>query len=220
MGAALAGHVRSSDVIALIGELGAGKTQLVQGLAHGLGVAPESIASPTFVLVQEYHLPEAPPGSDRPVLVHIDAYRIASLEDLESIGWDSDRGDVLSEMRRGAVVVVEWADRIEGMLGTDLLELRLAHESETTRRIEVTAHGTWQGRFAVVEAALDKVVADAKPQAGDRVAKCPICTKPVEPGSAFVPFCSERCKLVDLGQWLGGNYVISRPVEEADLEEE
>jgi endogenous inhibitor of DNA gyrase (YacG/DUF329 family) len=48
---------------------------------------------------------------------------------------------------------------------------------------------------------------------------CPICQTPVEPASEHAPFCSKRCKQIDLGKWLGGHYTISRPVEERDLDE-
>jgi endogenous inhibitor of DNA gyrase (YacG/DUF329 family) len=52
-----------------------------------------------------------------------------------------------------------------------------------------------------------------------RQGKCPICREPVSPEAETLPFCSKRCKQIDLGKWLGGAYTISRPVEERDLEE-
>jgi len=54
---------------------------------------------------------------------------------------------------------------------------------------------------------------------GQTRARCPICREPVEPGSEHAPFCSKRCRQIDLGKWLGGDYTISRPVEERDLDE-
>lgn len=82
--AALIGqHAQAGDLIALIGGLGAGKTQFVRGLAQGLRIAPQRVSSPTFVIVREYEGP-----AEAPLLVHIDAYRLNSLADLNSIGWE------------------------------------------------------------------------------------------------------------------------------------
>jgi endogenous inhibitor of DNA gyrase (YacG/DUF329 family) len=55
-------------------------------------------------------------------------------------------------------------------------------------------------------------------EAKSQAAKCPICQAPAAPGSPSFPFCSPRCKLIDLGKWIKGDYVISRPVEQKDLE--
>src|SRR5437773_6979641 len=81
IGRAIGKLVRAADTIALHGELGAGKTQVVRGIAEGLGISA-NVASPTYVLMQEY------PAKERGlVLVHIDAYRMREASDLESIGW-------------------------------------------------------------------------------------------------------------------------------------
>jgi tRNA threonylcarbamoyladenosine biosynthesis protein TsaE len=131
---AVARLARPGDVVGLIGELGAGKTQFVRGLAAGLGLDPQQVSSPTFVIVQEYE----PDHPDQPVLVHIDAYRLAGPGDLESIGWD-DQGQ---ELRDQAVVAVEWADLIRDSLGPDWLEARLDHAGPG-RRITLIPHGRW-----------------------------------------------------------------------------
>ncbi len=52
-----------------------------------------------------------------------------------------------------------------------------------------------------------------------RQPRCPICRKPLDPGAKSFPFCSDRCRLIDLGKWLGGDYTISRPIEQSDAEE-
>ena len=138
--------VRAGDVIALYGELGAGKTQFVRGIARGMQVDGREVASPTFVMVHEYA------ALGKPVLVHIDAYRLKSLEDLESIGWDVSGS---SEMRQGAVVAIEWADRLAGSVGDDLLEIWLEHAGDDRRQIAIAARGKWVARMALLRQTLD-----------------------------------------------------------------
>ena len=97
-------------VVALIGELGAGKTQLAKGVAEGLGVR-SVVNSPTFVLMNEH--------VGRLRLYHIDAYRLEDPEDAAAAG-------LLDEREAGGVTVIEWADRLSGWLPADRLELSLA----------------------------------------------------------------------------------------------
>ena len=136
LGAAVARCARPGDILALIGELGAGKTQFVRGLAEGMNIDPDGVSSPTFVLVQEYEAEE----SDE-VLVHIDAYRIEHEADLTSIGW----GRQGEELAHDAVVVVEWANLIEKYLPADRLEIHLKHAADG-RSIALTCHGDWRKR--------------------------------------------------------------------------
>ncbi len=102
LGERLAGRFAIGDCIALVGELGAGKTAFVRGLAVGLGIADERmVSSPTYVLVQEY--------AGRVRLYHVDLYRLPAAEDeLDNLGLD--------EMLSDGVVVIEWADRAENAL--------------------------------------------------------------------------------------------------------
>ncbi|MFW6058628.1 MAG: tRNA (adenosine(37)-N6)-threonylcarbamoyltransferase complex ATPase subunit type 1 TsaE [Phycisphaeraceae bacterium] len=139
--AAVAQQTRPGDLIGLIGELGAGKTQFVRSLAAGLGLDPEQVSSPTFVLVQEYEadLPHMP------VLVHIDAYRLHSDDELASLGWP--------ELREGAVVAIEWADRVRGAMGEDWLEIVLKHAGDG-RHITLRPHGDWADRIELLRTAL------------------------------------------------------------------
>ncbi|MDR5683244.1 MAG: tRNA (adenosine(37)-N6)-threonylcarbamoyltransferase complex ATPase subunit type 1 TsaE [Armatimonadota bacterium] len=104
LGRALGRAVRAADVVALTGDLGAGKTTLVQGMAAGMGVRGY-VASPTFTLIREYH------GSLR--LYHVDLYRLDPA-DLLSIGLD----ELFDE---GGVVVIEWAERARDVLPVDSL---------------------------------------------------------------------------------------------------
>ena len=146
VGEAIGSCCSAGDLVALQGELGAGKTQLVRGLASGLGLNPRQVSSPTFVMVQEYEPAE---GSDRPVLVHIDAYRISSPEELESIGWIG-RGE---ELRDNAVVAIEWARLIRPAIGEDLLWVEVEHAPEG-RRILCSAMGAWQDKMKLLSQSL------------------------------------------------------------------
>lgn len=100
-------------VVALEGDLGAGKTVFVRGLARGLGLAPAvAVTSPTFTLAQHFALPG---GLE---LHHLDAYRLRDAEDLESAGWEEACGE-------GRVTCVEWAGRVRHALPDDRLEVHL-----------------------------------------------------------------------------------------------
>ncbi len=149
LGRAVGLCARPSDVIALDGELGAGKTQFVRGLAEGMGLDPRQVSSPTFVFVQEY-VPDETHGTanaettDTPVLVHIDAYRLDSAEQLDSIGWSE-------ELRAGAVLAVEWAERIRGALDGDVLTVAIEHLGGDCRALTLTPTGTWGSRMSAIE---------------------------------------------------------------------
>lgn len=181
IGARIATRLRPGDVIALHGELGAGKTCFVRGLASGLGLDPRRVSSPTFVFVQEYApAPDAPPGV---TLVHIDAYRISGEDDLDGIGW----GEIMAA--DDVIVAVEWPERVAAVLPEDHIKITLEHAAyEHQRRICI------EGLRAVTA--------------------CPICKAKVTDELEFFPFCSDRCRLVDLGKWIGGDYTISRPAND------
>jgi tRNA threonylcarbamoyladenosine biosynthesis protein TsaE len=144
IGAALALQLQPGDVVGLSGDLGAGKTRLVQGAAAALGVE-EPVVSPTFMLVREY---------DGPVPVHhVDAYRLSGAAELEDIGLDE-------VFPADAVVFVEWSDRVEGALPESWLELTLHTHDDEVREITVIAHGdAWTSRLRAVAAALDRFAA-------------------------------------------------------------
>lgn len=109
------------DIVALIGELGSGKTTLTQGIARGLDVAENvPVVSPTFTLVNEY------PG--RLPLVHLDAYRLSGPADLEDMGYEE-------YFFGGGVVVIEWAEKILDLLPDAAIVLRMAYIDENTREL-------------------------------------------------------------------------------------
>src|SRR6266545_3661618 len=139
IGAALAGLLDPGDVVGLTGDLGAGKTRLVQGAAAALGVA-EPVLSPTFMLLREY-------DGDPPVH-HVDAYRLSGPLELEDLGLDE-------VFAAGAVVFVEWADRVASALPESWLELALRIGDDDAREIQVRLHeGTWAARADRLAAAL------------------------------------------------------------------
>ena len=118
--------LRAGDVVALYGELGSGKTTFVQGLARGLQRDPETIKSPTFVLMREY------PG---PIpLVHIDGYR---LEGPSAAAW-LDLELIFSPHK---ITIIEWADRFSGLLPEPYVEARLSHVSAHRRRVALRGVG-------------------------------------------------------------------------------
>jgi tRNA threonylcarbamoyladenosine biosynthesis protein TsaE len=126
LAARLGAWLEAGDVVALNGELGSGKTEFVHGLAQGLEVPPQVVASPSFTLVHEY------PG--RLPLVHLDLYR---LEDLPP----SMLPDLEEYLAGPQVVAVEWARRLAPLLPGDYLEVGLEIVGESDRRLTLTGHG-------------------------------------------------------------------------------
>ncbi len=211
VGRALGAVLERGDVVALIGPLGAGKTQLVRGLAAGLGADPRQVASPTYVLMQEY--------AGRIPLVHIDAYRLEGLSDVESIGWSS-------ELLDDSVTVIEWADRMADEVPADGLHVRLDHVDEAHRRITFQAPDAWRDRLYGLMHDLSDSQTPLTESANSGSTKapahtpCPICRAAVPGDAPDYPFCSQRCRLADLNRWFKGEYRLSRPTEpDDDLED-
>jgi len=122
LGEQLARTLSAGAVIALHGELGAGKTQLAKGLAAGLGVDPDRVSSPTFTLVHEYE-------GTVPVY-HMDGYRTKRPEEFLALG--------IEEYLYGdGVCVIEWPERLGDLLPPDTLHLELSHGGHDTRHIRM-----------------------------------------------------------------------------------
>ena len=121
-GEVLGARLGPGDVVALTGELGAGKTCFVQGLARGLGVITPA-TSPTFVLVNEYR--------GRLPVHHVDVYRTQSLTELLDMGFDELLGG-------NGVTVVEWADRCEALLPPRTIRVHIDGVGDEPRRITIT----------------------------------------------------------------------------------
>lgn len=132
LGETLAAHLSAGQVLALTGELGAGKTRLTQGLARGLGIPVEEVTSPTFTLIQEY--------AGRLPVRHCDAYRLQHPDEFADLGLDELFG-------RDGVAIVEWADRVTDDLPRDRLDIGIEVTGEHERRVVLTARGNASQRL-------------------------------------------------------------------------
>jgi len=120
--------LKSGDVVALDGDLGAGKTVITRGICEGMGLDPEYVCSPTFTIVNEYDLladgdPAATP------LYHFDTYRLSGADDFEAAGLDE-------YFYRGGVCVIEWSSVIEELLPPGTICVKITGNGDT-REIEV-----------------------------------------------------------------------------------
>jgi len=135
LGLRLGRALRPGDLVALSGDLGAGKTQLVRGACRGAGVPEREVSSPSFAIVATY-------GGRIPVH-HADLYRLADEDELFATGFFDLLGG------EGAALV-EWADRIPGALPAERLEIRLAHDAArpNVRHLEIAGAGRRHGDLA------------------------------------------------------------------------
>jgi tRNA threonylcarbamoyladenosine biosynthesis protein TsaE len=145
LGAALAEVLPDGTTVALCGTLGAGKTRLVQAVAEASGVDRRQVVSPTFVLIQEYH-------GRRPVY-HIDAYRLRDEDEFLRLGPDE-------YFESDGLVLVEWADRVNGCLPQDRIDIHIEVTGPASRRFEITAMGKPYGELVPrLQAALKREAA-------------------------------------------------------------
>lgn len=206
----LAGVLEGGDLLTVEGELGAGKTCFARGLAAGLGIDPEEVSSPSFVLLQRYG-----PGRGGLSMTHVDAYRVEGAGQLAGSGLE----ELLED--RGGVTIVEWPSRIEAALPAARIEVRILPEvaiagpqAEERRRVRVRDHRGREGSSRRLRDALESVH-EAVAVAEDR--RCPICGGPLAGGEGeSPPFCSARCRMADLGRWFRGEYAVSRPLDAGD----
>ena len=126
LGSMLAKHLEPGTVVALNGNLGAGKTRLVQAIAAAMGVDRSEVNSPTFILIQEYqgHLP----------LYHFDTYRLKDTDEFLELGAD----DLLYA---DGVCLIEWAEKVIEVLPRDLLQIEIEHTTETARTFRFQGQG-------------------------------------------------------------------------------
>ena len=121
IGAAFAKDLKGGSVVAMYGDLGAGKTAFVRGMARGMGLDAH-VSSPTFTIVNEY------PGERE--LIHFDMYRLASADELFDIGWED-------YLNRGAVCAVEWSENVRDAFFGDEINVTIEKISDCSRRITI-----------------------------------------------------------------------------------
>jgi len=126
LGEALGRVLQEGDFVGLVGDLGAGKTELARGIARGVGIRDEDVTSPTFSIVHQH------PG--RILLTHADLYRVTGSADLDGTGFH--------ELRDGpGATLVEWVDRIPGSAPPDAMRIVLVEPGERSRELVVTTSG-------------------------------------------------------------------------------
>jgi tRNA threonylcarbamoyladenosine biosynthesis protein TsaE len=126
IGMRVGGALQTGDVICLQGELGAGKTTFVQGMARGWG-SKDAVSSPTFILVNVYR------RADDSQLFHMDAYRLDSTPEAEELDLDSMLGD--------GALIIEWPERMAGLIPAERLWITLEHVDEEGREMKFKASG-------------------------------------------------------------------------------
>ncbi len=141
LGRAIGQSLEPGTVIALNGTLGAGKTRLVQSIAAGLGIDPETVLSPTFTLCV--------PHCGRLTILHVDAYRIQETSEVDMLGLDEQVED-------GTVLLVEWADRVISALPPVSLSITVEHVSPSSRKFCFTwADRVGQSLVSGIKASLE-----------------------------------------------------------------
>lgn len=126
IGARLGGALQAGDMICLQGDLGAGKTTFVQGVAQGWG-SLDSVSSPTFIIVNEYR------RADESRLFHMDAYRLDSTPEAEQLDIDSMLAD--------GALLIEWPERIDGLVPVDNLWITFEHIDDEEREMKFKSSG-------------------------------------------------------------------------------
>jgi tRNA threonylcarbamoyladenosine biosynthesis protein TsaE len=129
LGRKIGAHLKVGDVVALVGPLGAGKTELTKGIAAAFGI--EDVTSPTFVIARSYR--------SNPPLIHMDAYRLLAganpLYELEDLDLDAEK----------AVTIIEWGGELVEQISSQYLEVNINRDSDV-REVTFVGHGSrWQG---------------------------------------------------------------------------
>ena len=133
VGRRLGAVLEAGDVICLQGDLGAGKTTFVQGIAQGWG-SLDSVSSPTFILVNVYRREDQSRGrATPPLLFHVDAYRLDSVREAEELDLDS--------MLAQGALLIEWPERMNGLIPNEHLWVNLEYVDEEEREMKFKASG-------------------------------------------------------------------------------
>lgn len=132
----LASALAPGDLVALRGDLGAGKSALCRALIRAVTEEDAEVPSPTFTLVQTYDTGIGP-------VWHFDLYRLSGPDEVTELGWD--------EARAEAVLLVEWPDRLGPLLPTDRLDIEMSFAGPNERRATLTGHGAWKTRLGALD---------------------------------------------------------------------
>lgn len=121
LGRSLGTMLSPGDIVALYGDLGAGKTRIAKGICEAFGIDPETVTSPTFTLINEYR----GEGID---VYHMDAYRLKTLAEFLRLGYED-------YFFGGGITLIEWPERVEEVLPDETIRLRIEHRGQNTRHI-------------------------------------------------------------------------------------
>lgn len=121
VGCEIGRSLKANDIIAMFGDLGAGKTAFTRGVASGMGINPDSVSSPTFTLVNEYR-------GEGLTLYHFDMYRINGWDDLYSTGY-------FDYLDNGSVMIIEWSENIESILPENAIRVDITKTDDPDERI-------------------------------------------------------------------------------------
>lgn len=193
----IASVLEPGDIVRLDGELGVGKTTLAREICISMGVQPGRVSSPTYVIMNLYER-----GEHQAPIAHIDCYRLGDESELHALGLDTlePKGD-----GKDPIMLVEWAQKIEGTLDIErVCFIRLEHTGVTSRRIEITAPGSWRDRAKI---------GVLKPRGWTR---CPKTRDMVHPETTTWPFSNDRARLNDLHGWMSEDYSVSRDIKTDD----
>jgi len=147
LGAALGTALAHGGVVALVGNLGAGKTRLVRSIAEALGADRQLVNSPTFILIQEYT------GRNNLPIYHCDTYRLRNVDEFLDLGTDE-------LFTSEAVCLVEWADRVAPVLPADRLQVNIEVTGPTSRRFFIQTTGPLSARILVATRTAIEYAAD------------------------------------------------------------
>ena len=126
LGKKIALGLKKGDILCLFGDLGSGKTTLVQGIAAGLKINPTQVNSPTFVFMNVYE--------GKIPLFHFDLYRVETTREILALGYEEYFYD-------DGITVIEWAERLQTLLPQEYLEVKLLHQGEDQRLLKISAQG-------------------------------------------------------------------------------
>jgi tRNA threonylcarbamoyladenosine biosynthesis protein TsaE len=127
LGVLIASKLKADSVLCFFGELGAGKTTLIKGIAKGLGIRPEEVSSPTFQLLHIYNASQYKTSLP---LFHFDLYRLRTHDEFLSMGFEE-------HFFKGGISCIEWAERIEQIIPEQAIKITIAHSEDGARKISL-----------------------------------------------------------------------------------